>query len=75
MVGVEEPPIGGGCALIPGDGLVDAGAVDIAAEQRARAVIFTDQRIAIMEELGGEAADRLAEPAQRIVGERRGLGA
>jgi hypothetical protein len=49
--------------------------VDVAAEQRARAVIFGDQLVAVVEELGGSGgAPGLEQPPERVVDERRILG-
>jgi len=44
----------------------------VAAQHRARAVIFRDQRVAVVEEPRDRAARRgeLVEPAERVVGER-----
>jgi hypothetical protein len=53
------------------DRLVGAGAVDVAASDRARAVIFGDQGVAVVEELGDprRASAGLEQPPERVVEE------
>jgi hypothetical protein len=55
MIGLDEPSgaIGHATALEHRQRVVDAGAVDIAAQHRASAVIFSNQLVAIIEEPRG----------------------
>lgn len=66
-VGREPAAVAGEIgALVPDERLVDPGAVQVAAKQRAGAVIFGDQRVAVVEELGGARASarRLEQPPE-----------
>ena len=57
-------------AVIPDQRLIDPVPVDIAVDHGARAVVFRDQRIAVIEEARHPAAAAivgLVEPAQRII--------
>jgi hypothetical protein len=59
--------------LVPDQRLVDAGAVDVAAQQIAAGVIFGDQRIAVVQQPRRRRAGRArpGQPAIRIVAQAR----
>lgn len=62
------------CTIVPDQRIVGAVAVDIAVADGAGGIIFRDQRITVIEELGGgprAAAIDLEQPAQRIIDQRR----
>ncbi len=60
-----------GCVPDPRIVGVAAAGVDVAAEQGARAIIFRDQIVAVVEELGDiGAAGKLEQPPERVVDER-----
>jgi hypothetical protein len=77
MVGVEEPPGAEAGSLVPDQRLVDAAAVDVASQETAGAVIFRDQRAAVVGEASdpGAAARSLQEPPRGIVQQGRCLAA
>ncbi len=73
MVGIQPAFVAGACPFVPHQGLVNAGAVDIAAQQGAGAVVFGGQVGAVIEQVGGGPADDgLAQPAFGIVAEAGG---
>ena len=77
MVGVEAAAVAERAAFVPHYRIVGADAVDVAPEHVPRAVIFGDQLVAVVEELGGARASArgLEQAAERIVAEARRLAA
>jgi hypothetical protein len=75
LVGVEVVAHEPARIFVPDERLVGARAALIGAKKRARAVIFLDQPVAVVEEAGRarRGARHLPEAAERIVGERRVL--
>ena len=77
VIGMQVAPAGGGHRrpLVPDERLIDPGAVHIAAQQGAAAVVLGDQAIPVVDEAGGVgAAYHLVEPPERVVGEAGILG-
>ena len=76
VVGVEEAAGPAQRAFVPDQGLVGPGAVDVGAGDGAGAVELHRQLVAVVEEPRRRGAARhLPQPAERVVGEARGLGA
>ena len=68
----------GGRPVEPGQRLINPGAVEIAFQHGAAAVIFGNHLIAVIDEpagVGGVAVVRAHEPAERIIEQRGALGA
>lgn len=63
-------------AFIPGQRLVRTRSMHVAPQQAARAVMFSYQRVAVVEELrrSGRSAAGLEQPAERVPSERRTVG-
>jgi len=72
IVGVQPARRGCARALVPDQRIVDARAVHVAPQQRARAIVFGDQRVAVMKEpRRPRRSGGFIKPAERVVAQPR----
>jgi hypothetical protein len=73
MVGVQiaRVPRRDGRAFVPDERLIDPGAVHVAAQQSAAAIVFSDQAVSVVDEPGDpRRRGYLVEPPERVVLQR-----
>ena len=78
LVGEEVAAGGQRGSFVPGDGIVDPGAMDVAAQDNSRRVIFGDELVAVVDQpsgVGPARAGSFVEPSEWVLDQAAGPAA